>query len=74
MTGPVSPFSRVEDSFPEITSLFCLFLIYWDICSKIGTEYTAGQVLFITDDIFGMLRNFWNKEGWDIDEVRYRWS
>ena len=63
MTGPASPFSRAEDSFPEITSLFCLFLIYWDVCSKRGTEYPAGQVLFITDNIFGMLRNFWNKEG-----------
>ena len=70
MTGPVSPSSRAEDSFPEITSLFHLFFIYWDVCSKRETEYTAGQVGFITENIFGMLRNFRNQEDGDMNELR----
>ena len=70
MTRPVSPFSQVEDGFPEITSHFSLFCIYWDVCSKRGTEYTASQVLNITSGIYRILRDFWVQKGWDIDEIK----
>ena len=70
MTGSVSPFLQVEDGFPKITSLFRLFFIFWDVCSKRGTEYTAGQVLNITDIIYEMLRDFWVREGWDVNEIK----
>ena len=65
MTGSVSPFLQVEDGFPKITSLFRLFFIFWDVCSKRGTEYTAGQVLNITDIIYEMLRDFWVRDAND---------
>ena len=70
MTRPVSPFSQVEDGFPETTSHFSLFCIYWDVCSKRGTGYTASQVLNITNDIYRILRDFWVQKGWDIDEIK----
>ena len=60
----------MENGLPEITSVFQLFFIYWDVCSKRGAEYTAGQVLSITDNIFEILRSFWIQEGWDINELR----
>lgn len=69
MTGPIFPCQLVEDAFPEINSLFKTFKTYWYICSERGKYYTLLQVEFFTSDIYQILRNYWNRKRWDIDEL-----
>ena len=67
-----SNFSPViaERAITEINSLFQILFKYWDVCSKRYTEYTSLQVEFITADFYQILSNYWDRNNWDIDELK----
>ena len=50
---------------------FGLFYKYWDYLSKRGTQYTAFEVLMLTNVIYMNLRLKWENEKWDIEELNY---
>ena len=50
---------------------FGLFFKYWDYASKRGTQYTAFEVLMLTNVIYMDLRIKWEKEKQDIEEFNY---
>ena len=50
---------------------FGLFYKYWDYLSKRGTQYTAFEVLMLTNAIYMDLRLKWENEKWDIEELNY---
>ena len=51
--------------------IFCLFLKYWEIVAKKGTEYSGLEVFVVTSYIFDMLQDEWQMNGWDINELKY---
>ena len=51
--------------------IFGLFYKYWDYASKRGTQYTAFEVLMLTDVIYMDLRIKWENEKRDIEELIY---
>ena len=50
---------------------FGLFYKYWDYLSKRGTQYTAFEVLMLTNVIYMNLRLKWENEKCDIEELNY---
>ena len=50
---------------------FGLFYKYWDYLSKRGTQYTAFEVLMLTNVIYMDLRIKWENEKQDIEELNY---
>ena len=52
-------------------NLFGLFYKYWDYTSKRGTQYSALEVLLLTNVIYMDLRSKWEKQKWDIEELNY---
>ena len=50
---------------------FGLFYKYWDYLSKRGTQYTAFEVLMLTNVIYMDLRIKWENEKQDIEEFNY---
>ena len=50
---------------------FGLFYKYWDYSSKRGTQYTAFEVLMLTNVIYMDLRLKWENEKWDTEELNY---
>ena len=51
--------------------IFGLFYKYWVYASKRGTQYTAFEVLMLTDVIYMDLRIKWENEKRDIEELIY---
>ena len=50
---------------------FSLFYKYWDCASKRGTQYTAFEILMLTNVIYMDLRIKWENEKQDIEELNY---
>ena len=50
-------------SFGNFFGLFCK---YWDYASKRGTQYSALEVLMLTNVIYMDLRSNWEKQKWDM--------
>ena len=50
---------------------FSLFYKYWDYASKRETQYTAFEVLMLTNVIYMDLRIKWENEKQDIEELNY---
>ena len=51
--------------------VFTIFWKYWDYVSIRATEYTAVEVLGMTNVLFMHLRSEWEKFNWDIEELKY---
>ena len=43
--------------------IFRLFLKYWEIVAKKGTEYSGLEVFVVTSYIFDMLQDEWQMNG-----------
>ena len=43
---------------------------YWSEASKRNVEYTCLEVFFTTTVLFQGLRTVWEKNEWDIDELK----
>ena len=52
-------------------SFFGLFYKYWDYASKRGTQYTAFEVLILTNVLCMDLRTKWENLNWNIEELNY---
>ena len=52
--------------------VFTIFWRYWDYVSIRATEYTALEVLGMTNVLFMHLRSEWEKFNWDIEELKYK--
>ena len=50
---------------------FGLFYKYWDYASKRETQYTAFEVIMLTNVIYMDLRIKWENEKWEIEELKY---
>ena len=60
------------NTFPMSSGqFFAIFWKYWDYVSKRRTEYTALEVLVMTNVLFMHLRSKWEKVSWDIEELKY---
>ena len=47
--------------------------MFWkclDSTSKRGTDYNALEVVFFTNVLFMDLRTQWEKNGWDVEELK----
>ena len=52
-------------------SFFIMFWKYWDYTSKRGTDYNALKVVLLTNVLSMDLRNQWEKNGWDVEELKW---
>ena len=52
-------------------NFFGLFYKYWDYTSKRGTQYSALEILLLTNVINMDLRSKREKQTWDIEELNY---
>ena len=52
-------------------NFFGLFYKYWDYTSKRGTQYSALEVLLLTNVSYMDLRSKWEKQKRDIEELNY---
>ena len=51
--------------------IFCLFFNYWKVVAKMGTELRGLQVFVATSFIFNILQVEWERNGWDINKLKY---
>ena len=52
-------------------NFFIMFWKYWDYTSKRETDYNAREVVLLTNVPFMDLRTQWEKNGWDVEELKW---
>ena len=52
-------------------NFFIMSWKYWDYTSKRGTDYNALKVVLLTNVLSMDLRNQWEKNGWDVEELKW---
>ena len=48
-----------------------MFWKYCDYTSKRGTDFSVLEVLLLTNVLFMDLRTQWEKNGWDVEELKW---
>ena len=52
-------------------NFFIMSWKYWGYTSKRGTDYNALKVVLLTNVLSMDLRNEWEKNGWDVEELKW---
>ena len=50
-------------------AIFYLFFTYWDVATKIGTNYTEITAFNLTNDLFDLLHHRWEQNSWSLKEL-----
>ena len=60
----------LRDTQPmEFGKFFGLFSLYWNYCSQRGRRLNSLEVSLLTNTIYVKLREEWQKNMWDIEEL-----
>ena len=55
----------------NVREIFCFFFHYWRIVAQSGISLSGLEVYITTSSIFGFLRTAWEKNNWDIHELKH---
>ena len=66
MPSSILHFQPANEIILEINSVSRVFYKYWDVCSKRYLDYTSLQVESICAELYRILANYLEKNGWLI--------
>ena len=53
----------------KFRQFFGLFSLYWNYCSQTGCRLNSLEVSLLTNTIYVKLREEWQENMWDIEEL-----